>query len=131
MNSKLKELRKFLPPSPFLPTPETSSGHDSQVSQTPWVFEQLPAANSAEPAEPRDALTAQSSPQIELLAEQDTDNSNGQVAVENSKSVDQLGQAIAKLFEPAQRCKEQLAEIANASDPISGHHGPTVAATAA
>jgi hypothetical protein len=32
--------------------------------------------------------------------------------------MDPLGQAIAKLFEPALRCKEHLAEIAKASDSI-------------
>jgi hypothetical protein len=118
MNSKLKELRKFLPSSPFVPTPETSSGHDSQVSQTPWAFEQRPAANSAEPAEPRDALTTQSSSQVELHVEQVTDNGDGQITVEGPNAVDQLRQSIAKLFEPAQLCKEHLAEIARASDSI-------------
>jgi hypothetical protein len=58
MSPKLKELRKFLPSSPFAPIPEIFSGRDPQVSQTPWASEQLPAANSAEPAESREALTA-------------------------------------------------------------------------
>jgi hypothetical protein len=119
MNSELKELRKFLPPSPFLPTPETSSGHDSQVSQTPWVFEQRPAANSAEPAKPRGALAPQSSSQVGLLVEQVVDNGDGQITVEGPNAVDQLRQSIAKLFEPAQLCKEHLAEIANASGSIN------------
>ena len=119
MNSKLKELRKFLPSSPFVPTPETSSGHDSQVSQTPWAFVQRPAANSAEPAEPRDALTTQSSSQVELLAEQVSDNGDGQITVEGPNAVDQLRQSIAKLFQPAQVCKEHLAQIANISDSIT------------
>jgi hypothetical protein len=109
MNSKLKELRRFLRPIPFLPNPETSSGHDSQVSQTPWVFEQLPAANSAEPAEPRDAFTTQSS----------SHNGDGQITVEGPNAVDPLRQSIAKLFQPAQLCKEHLAEIANASASIN------------
>ena len=119
MNSKLKELRKFLPPRPFLPTPETSSGHDSQVSQTPWGFEQRPAPNSAQPAEPRVALTRQSSSQVELLVEQVADNGDGQITVEGPNAADQLRQSMAKLFRPAQLCKEHLAEIANASASIN------------
>jgi len=53
-----------------------------------WVFRQLSSTKSAEPAETRDALTAQRSPQVELHAEQVTDNGDGQIAVEESKSVD-------------------------------------------
>jgi hypothetical protein len=60
-----------------------------------------------------------SSPQVELLAEQITDNGDGQITVEEPKSVDQFGQSIAKLFEPAQLCKKHLAEIVNASDSIN------------
>jgi uncharacterized phage infection (PIP) family protein YhgE len=60
-----------------------------------------------------------SSPQVELLAEQITDNGDGQITVEEPKSVDQFGQSIAKLFEPAQLCKKHLGEIANASDSIN------------
>jgi hypothetical protein len=119
MNSKFKELRKLLQSSPFVPTPETFSGRDPEVSQTPWVFEQLPSTNSAEPAETGDALTAQSSPQVELHAEQITDNRDGQIAPGETKSVDYLSQSIAKLFQPAQLCKKHLAEIANASDSIN------------
>ena len=119
MSPKLKELRKFLPSSPFAPIPETFLGRDPQVSQTPWAFEQLPAVDSAEPAESREALPAHSSPQVELLAEQITDNGDGQIAVEEPKSVDQFGQSIAKLFEPAQLCKKHLAEIVNAFDSIN------------
>ena len=119
MSPKLKELRKFLPSSPFAPIPETFLGRDPQVSQTPWAFEQLPAVDSAEPAESTEALPTHSSPQVELLAEQITDNGDGQIAVEEPKSVDQFGQSIAKLFEPAQLCKKHLAEIVNASDSIN------------
>jgi hypothetical protein len=119
MNSKIKELRKFLPSSPLVPTPETSSGRDPKVSPTPWAFEPRPAANSAEPAETRDALTTQSSSQVELLAEQVTNNGEGQITVAGPNAVDQLRQSIAKLFEPAQLCKEHLAEIANASNSIN------------
>ena len=81
MNSKFKELRKLLQSSPFVPTPETFLGRDPKVSQTPWVFEQLPSTNSAEK---RDALTAQSSQQVELLAEHVTDNGDGQIAPEET-----------------------------------------------
>jgi ABC-type transporter Mla subunit MlaD len=119
MNSKFKELRKLLQSSPFVPSPEVFSGRDPQVSQTPWVFDQLPSSNSAEPAETSDALTAQSSMQVELLAEQATDNGDGHIAVEGPNAVDQVRQSIGKLFEPAQLCKEHLAEIANASDSIN------------
>jgi uncharacterized phage infection (PIP) family protein YhgE len=116
MNSKFKELRKLLQSSPFIPAPETFLERDPNVSQTPWVFDQLPSTNSAET---RDALTAQSSPQVDLLAEQVTDNGDGQIAPEETESVDQLSQSIAKLFRPAQLCKKHLAEIANASDSIN------------
>ena len=119
MNSKIKELRKFLPSSPFVPTPETSSGRDPKVSSTPWAFEPRPAANSAEPAETRDALTTQNSSQVELLAEQVTNNGDGQITVAGPNAVDQLRQSIAKLFQPAQLCKEHLAEIANTSASIN------------
>jgi hypothetical protein len=119
MNSKFKELRKLLQSSPFVPAPETFLGRDPNVSQTPWVFEQLPSTNSTEPAETRDAVTAQSSPQVELHPEQVADNGNGQIAVEEPNVVDQLGQSIAKLFQPALLCKQHLAEIANASDSIN------------
>jgi hypothetical protein len=119
MNSKFKELRKLLQSSPFVPSPETFLGRDPNVPQTPWVFEQLPSTNSAEPAETRDALAAQSSPQVELHAEQVADNGNGQIAVEEATPVDQLGQSIAKLFQPALLCKQHLAEIENASDSIN------------
>ena len=120
MSPKLKELRKFLPSSPFAPIPETFLGRDPQVSQTPWASEQPPAANSAA-AKSREALPlpVHSSPQVELLAEQITDNGDGQIAVEEPKSVDQFGQSIAKLFEPAQLCKKHLAEIVNAFDSIN------------
>jgi methylphosphotriester-DNA--protein-cysteine methyltransferase len=119
MNPKLEELRRrFLPGTPFVPTPEPIFRSGPQVSQELGPSEQLPPANSAEPAEPGDALTAQSSPEAEPLAERVTDNRDGQIAVEKPKPVDQLGQAVAKLFEPAQRCKEHLAEIAKASDSI-------------
>ena len=116
MNSKFKEFRKLLQSSPIVSAPETFLGRDPKVSETPWIFEQLPSTNSAET---RDALTAQRSPQVELHAEQVTDNGDGQIAVEEPKSVDQLGQSIAKLFQPAQLCKEHLAEIANATDSIN------------
>jgi hypothetical protein len=120
MNPKLEELRRrFLPSTdPPAPTLETIFKRGPQVSHGPGPSEQLPAANSAEPAEPRGALTSQSSPQAEPYSEQVTDYGNSQIAVEKPKSVDQLGQAIAKLFEPAQRCKKQLAEIAHASNSI-------------
>lgn len=115
MNSKFKELRKLLQSSPIVPAPETFLRRDPRVSETPWIFEQLPSTKSAET---RDALTSRRSPQVELHAEQVTDNGDGQIAVEEPKSVDQLGQSIAKLFQPAQLCKEHLAEIANATDSI-------------
>ena len=117
MNPKLEELRRrFLPSTdPPAPTLETIFKRGPQVSQGAGPSEQLPAANSTEP---RGTLTTQNSAQAEPFAEKVTDNGNRQVAVEEPKSVDQLGQAIAKLFEPAQRCKEQLAEIAHASDSI-------------
>jgi hypothetical protein len=119
MNPKLKELRKRFQSSSFPPTPETSSGHDSQVSQKPWVFEQRLAANSAEPAEPRDALTPKSSSEVAPPAERVTDNRDGQIAPEETKSVEQLRQSIAKLFQPGQLCKKHLDEIANASDSMN------------
>ena len=120
MNPKLKDLRKFVPSSPFAPIPETFLGRKPQVSQTPWASEQMRAVNSAEPTESKEALPVHSSPQVELLAEQITDNGNGQIAVEEPKSsVDQFGQSIAKLFEPAQPCKKHVAEIVNASDSIN------------
>src|SRR6266851_2272533 len=106
MNSKFKELRKLLQSGPFVPTPEPFLGRDLQVSQAPWAYEQLPSTNSAEPAETKDALTAQSSRQVELHAEQIADNGDGQIAIEQPKSVEQLSQSIAKLFQPAQLCKE-------------------------
>jgi hypothetical protein len=71
MNSKFKEFRKLLQSSPIVSAPETFLGRDPKVSETPWIFEQLPSTNSAET---RDALTAQRSPQVELHAEQVTDN---------------------------------------------------------
>jgi hypothetical protein len=119
VSPKFKELRKFLPSSPFAPSPETFLGRDPQVSQTPWAYEQPPAANSAEPAEPRNALTAQSSPQVFELTEQVPDNGDRQSAVEEPRLVNQLSQSIAKLFEPAQLCKKHLTEIANATDSIN------------
>src|ERR1700676_2624132 len=90
MNSKFKEFRRLLQSSPvqsspIVSAPETFLGRDPKVSETPWIFEQLPSTNSAET---RDALTAQRSPQVELHAEQVTDNGDGQIAVEESKSVD-------------------------------------------
>jgi uncharacterized protein with von Willebrand factor type A (vWA) domain len=120
MNPKPEELRRrFLPSTdPSAPTLETIFKRGPQVSHGPGPSEQMPASNSAEPAEPTGALSTQSSPQAEPHAEQVTDYGNWQVAVEKPKSVDQLGQAIAKLFEPAQRCKKQLAEIAHASNSI-------------
>jgi len=125
MKPKIEELRKrFLPATPFVPTPETIFRSGPQVSEEPGSSEepgpseQLPPANRAEPAEPGEALTAQSSRQAEPLAERVSDNRYGQIAAEKPKSVDQLGQAIAELFEPAQRCKEYLAEIAKASDSV-------------
>jgi uncharacterized phage infection (PIP) family protein YhgE len=116
MSSKFKELRKLLQSSPFVPAPETFLGRDPKVLETPWVFEQLPSNNSGET---RDDLTAQSPSRVELHAEQIADNGDGQIEVEEPKSVDQLGQAIAKLFQPAQLCKEHLAEIANTTDSIN------------
>ena len=132
MSSKFKELRKLLQSGPFVPTPEPflgrdlqvsqapwALGRDPQVSQAPWAYEQLPSTNSGEPAETRDALTAQNSRQVELHAEQIADNGDGQITTEHPKSVDQLSQSIAKLFQPAQLCKQHLAEIANTSDSIN------------
>jgi hypothetical protein len=123
MSSKFKELRKLLQSGPFVPTPEPflgrdlqvsqapwALGRDPQVSQAPWAYEQLPSTNSAEPAETKDPLTAQSSRQVELHAEQIADNGDGQIAIEQPKSVEQLSQSIAKLFQPAQLCKEHLAQ---------------------
>ena len=108
MNPKLEELRKrFLPESPFVPTPETIFMSSPEGFQGPDSSE-LPPANHPEPAEPGDALNAQSLPPAEPLAQRVTDNQDGQIAVEKPKSADQLGQAIAKLFEPAQRCKDTL-----------------------
>jgi len=116
MNPKLEILRKrFLPPTPEAPPPDTIFSHSPQVSQEPRSNEQPPPADSAESAEPGDALAAESSPQSESLAEQVTENREREIAVDEAKSINQLGQAIDKLFEPAQRCGERLAEIVNAS----------------
>jgi hypothetical protein len=109
MKSKFKELRKFLTSSPLSPTPETVL----ELARRPMA-----PGKPAGGAEPRNALTAQSSPEVELIAEKVTDNGDGQ-SLEEPRSVDQLGQSIAKLFQPAQLCKEHLAEIAHASDSIN------------
>jgi hypothetical protein len=64
------------------------------------------------PSPPSQGMLSQSSPQVELLTEQVPDNGDGQTTVEGPNAVDQLRQSIAKLFQPAQLCKEHLAEIA-------------------
>lgn len=92
--------------------------HSPQAFQGAALSEQLPATDSAEPAELEDALTEQSPSRTERPAEQVSDKQGSQIEVEPPKSADQLCQAMAKLFEPAQRCKVRLAEIANASDSI-------------
>src|ERR1700730_19186264 len=113
MNPNLEELRRrFLPPTdPPAPTLETIFKRGPQVSHGPGPSEQLPAANSAEPAEPRGALTTQSLPQVEPHAERVTDYGNWQVAVEKPKSAEQLCPPIAKLLAPAHRCKKHLSAI--------------------
>ena len=117
MNPKLEELRRrLLAPPPGAPPPDTIFSRSPQLSPEPASREQPTPAGSAEAAEPGDALVAEGSPPAESPAEQVTANRDREIAVDEAKLVNRVGQAIDKLFEPAQRSSDGLADIAKASD---------------
>ena len=118
MNPKLEELRKrLLAPPPGAPPPDTIFSSSSQLSPEPVSLEQPTPADSGESAEPGDALVA-GSPPAASLAEQVTANRDREIALDEAKLVNRAGQAIDKLFEPARRSSDGLADIAKASDAL-------------
>jgi len=117
MNPKLEELRKrFLPPPRGTQPGDTIFSRDPQPSSEPVCREQPLSTDRAESAESADALVAKGSPPAESSAEQVAPNADSEIEVDEANSVDQLVQAIDKLFEPSRRCSVDLADISKASD---------------
>ena len=116
MNPKLEELKRLLAPPPGAPPPYTIFSSSLQLSPEPTSHEQPTPADGGESADPGDALVAEGSPPAESLAEQVTANRDSEIAVGEAKLVNRVGEAIDKLFEPARRSSEGLADIAKASD---------------